>query len=184
MERIHILAISGSLRRVSSNGRLLRALAALAPEDLAIEFYDELGELPHFNPDLEGSEPPSVLELRRRIREADGVVISSPEYAHGVPGAMKNALDWVVGSGELVSKPVAVLNASPMAAHADASLRETLTVMSARLSPEASVRMPLGAKNLDEAGLAANPEIAELLRGALRAFAEAIKSARKASAAA
>ncbi len=133
---IRILGISGSLRTASSNTVLLRAATSLAPEGVDINVYGDLGDLPHFNPDLEGSEPPSVIDFRARLHMSDGILISSPEYAHGVPGVLKNALDWVVGSGELVGKPVALLNASPRATHAQASLRETLTTMDARIVPK------------------------------------------------
>src|SRR6266496_3093591 len=108
-----ILAISGSLRRFSSNTTLLEAAARLAPPGVEITLYDGLAELPHFNPDLEGSEPATVVNFRARIKGSDGVLISSPEYAHGVPGALKNALDWIVGSLEFPGKPVALINISP-----------------------------------------------------------------------
>ena len=108
--------VSGSLRSASGNSTLVRALAAVAPGGVTIESFDALGELPHFNPDLDGdgaTPPPAVARWREAIRAADGLVISCPEYAHGVPGAFKNALDWLVGSGELMAKPIALLNASP-----------------------------------------------------------------------
>src|SRR5690349_3915443 len=106
---IQILAISGSLRAASSNTTVLRALAALALAGVAITLYDRLGELPYFNPDLdrEGDTPPAVVaDLRARIARADALLISSPEYAHGVPGVLKNALDWLVSSLEFPGKPV------------------------------------------------------------------------------
>ncbi len=68
--------------------------------------YDGLGDLPYFNPDIEASNPPSVMDFRTQLQKAEGVLISSPEYAHGVPGVLKNALDWVFGSGEFVRKGV------------------------------------------------------------------------------
>ena len=102
---MQILAISGSLRAASSNTAVLRAATALAPPDVQIVLYSGIGELPHFNPDLEGRELSPVLDFRARIQAADGVLIACPEYAHGVPGAMKNALDWVVGSSEFLGKP-------------------------------------------------------------------------------
>jgi len=85
-----ILAISGSLRSRSSNTFLLEAAALLAPEGVEITVYRGLGNLPHFNPDLEGLESAAALQYRRQLQEADGVLISSPEYAHGVTGVMKN----------------------------------------------------------------------------------------------
>ena len=171
---MRILAISGSLRAKSSNTNLLRAAARLAPKGVLITIYTGLGDLPHFNPDIEGAEPDSAIDFRRQLKVSDGVLISSPEYAHGVPGVLKNALDLVVGSGELVEKPVTLLNASPRSTYAQASLRETITVMSARLIDEASVTVPLLRKDLDEAGIASDPQMSGLLRSALAAFARAI----------
>src|SRR5262245_8570399 len=119
MSSIHLLAICGSLRARSSNGSLLLTAQILAQEEVEVAICGGLGRLPLFNPDLdEDPGPPAVVDLREQLRAADGVVISSPEYAHGVPGAMKNALDWLVGSGELVDKPVALWNASPSSTYA------------------------------------------------------------------
>ncbi|HEV7668360.1 MAG TPA: NADPH-dependent FMN reductase [Thermoanaerobaculia bacterium] len=176
MPTVRLLAISGSLRAKSSNGSLLLAARALAPEGMEVVLYGGLGELPLFNPDLdEDPGPPAVVDLRERIRSADGVVISSPEYAHSVPGAMKNALDWLVGSGELVEKPVALWNASPTSTFAHAALLEILGVMSARLLPEASIAVPLR-RGMDESEIAADPEIAEPIRKALDEFAAQLGS--------
>jgi len=97
-----VLALSGSLRGDSSNGALLRAALALAPSTLAITYDTQsIAALPHFNPDLDTAEPPAAVRaFRERLGAAEGVIICSPEYAHGVPGALKNALDWIVSSGE------------------------------------------------------------------------------------
>jgi chromate reductase len=171
---MRILAISGSLRAVSSNTSLLRAAAILAPEGMEITLYGGLGDLPHFNPDLENAEPSSVTDLRRQVREVDGLLISSPEYAHGVPGVLKNALDWLVAGSEIVGKPIALWNASPRATHAQESLGETLRTMSTRLVPEASIAVPLLARAIDAAGIAADPGLAGPLRAALADFARAI----------
>jgi chromate reductase, NAD(P)H dehydrogenase (quinone) len=175
---IRILAISGSLRQISSNTALLDAAIALAPENVEIKRYGGLGDLPHFNPDLEPTEPPSVTDLKRQIQWSDGLLISSPEYAHGVPGALKNALDWLVSGAEFVYKPVALLNASPRATHAQASLTEIITVMSGRLVSEASVALPLPGKNLDAEGIAAHPEISAALQRAIAVFAHKIERYR------
>lgn len=142
---MRILAISGSLRARSSNRALLRAAAAAAPPAVAFDFYEELGALPLFNPDLDEEgmiAPPPVADLRARCIAADAILVCSPEYAHGIPGALKNALDWLVSVPDLVGKPIALLNASPTSGnHAQAQLVEVLTTMSmrvvttARLSP-------------------------------------------------
>ena len=175
---LRILAISGSLRARSSNTALLRLAAELAPEGMRVEQYDGLASLPHFNPDDDVDvPPPPVLELRARVGEADGLLFCSPEYAHGVPGSLKNALDWLVASVELPHKPVALLNASPWATHAQDSLVETLTLMSARVVRDASVRIPVNRGDVAADGAIENPEIRQALRAALDAFAREIRSA-------
>lgn len=171
-----ILAISGSLRAASTNTALLRAAALLAPAGVEIDLYKGLGGLPHFNPDLEDAEPPAVTDLRVRVREAGGLLFAVPEYAHGVPGALKNLLDWLVGGEEFIYKPVALLKASPRATHAQASLRETIKTMSGNIVEEASIAVPLLGRSPDPAALAEDPEIAGPLRGAIATFARAIES--------
>jgi chromate reductase len=171
-----ILAISGSLRAASTNSALLRAAALLAPAGVEIELYQGLGGLPHFNPDLEDAEPPAVTGLRARVREAGGLLFAVPEYAHGVPGALKNLLDWLVGGEEFIYKPIALLNASPRATHAQASLRETIRTMSGQIVEEASIPVPLLGKVLDPEAIAADPELSALLRGAIATFARAVES--------
>ncbi|PPK75201.1 Spx/MgsR family transcriptional regulator [Methylobacter tundripaludum] len=170
MPTVRILAISGSLRAASLNSALLRAVAGLAPSDIYIELFTELGNLPLFNPDIKITDLPPVADFHARLLEADGVIIASPEYAHGVTGVMKNALDWMVGSEAFVNKPVALLNASPRATIAQASLKETLTVMSAQVVEAASITLPIIGSNLDELGIAAHPSISTSIREALRAF--------------
>jgi len=170
MSIVRILAISGSLRAASLNSALLRAVADLAPADVCVELFTELGNLPLFNPDLEIADSPAVADFHARLLEADGVIIASPEYAHGVTGVMKNALDWMVGSEAFVNKPVALLNASPRATIAQASLKETLVVMSAQVVEAASITLPIIGSNLDELGIAAHPSISTSIREALRTF--------------
>ena len=177
-----LLAISGSLRVASSNTALLRAAAQLAPVGVGINLYERLAGLPHFNPDLDDLDgrtaPPEVLDFRFRLDTSDGVIISSPEYAHGVPGAMKNAIDWVVSSGELYEKPVALLNASMSATHAYESLLEILTTADANVVREASVRVGLPTNRIGEAGIVSDPELSGQLRDALSAFARTIVDRR------
>lgn len=105
-------------------------------------------------------------------------MISSPEYAHGVPGVLKNALDWLVSSLEFPGKPVALLGASAHARHAQASLTETLTVMSAQLVTDAFVTVPLPNNRLDVAGMLANPTITQALSDVIAAFQRAIARRR------
>lgn len=169
------MAVSGSLRASSANSDLLRAAAALAPEPLRVELYDGLAGLPHFNPDVEAlSLPAAVVEWRAQVGRADAVLISSPEYAHGVPGVLKNSLDWLVGGVECYRKPVGLLNASPSATHAHASLVEILTTMAASVIAPASVTIPVAGRSLGVAGIVADAELATVLRSALAALADAV----------
>ncbi|KVL34118.1 FMN reductase [Burkholderia territorii] len=172
--RIEIVALCGSLRAQSYNAALLDAAARIAPRGMRITRFDRLGEFPLFNPDAEYPSPAAVRDLIERLNAADGVLIASPEYAHGVTGVMKNALDWVVGCEAVVYKPVAVLNASPRATHADAALRETLSVMSAHIVERASITLPILGSQLDAAAIAAHPPFASALTDALHALRAAI----------
>ena len=168
---MRILAISGSLRSQSSNSRLLDAAAAVAPADIHFIRYEGLSTLPHFNPDIEAHRlPATVAELRALVAQADAIIISSPEYAHGVPGSLKNALDWLVSGVELPGKPVALFNASPNGTYAHAALVEILTTMSARVIAAATVTLPLGAKNLDTAGMIADRSTATALQAGIAAL--------------
>lgn len=185
MRTVRLLALSGSLRAASNNTALLRALAQLAPSanvnanmdvdvDVRVEVYAGLGNLPLFNPDLESSDPPAVAALRERIIAAHGLVIASPEYAHGVSGVMKNALDWMVGNESFVNKPVMLLNASPRATLAQAALCETIQTMSARVIDAASMTVPILGSQLNAQGIVDHPETAVALRAALDIFVAAI----------
>jgi len=170
-----ILAISGSLRATSLNTVVLRAAGRLAPTGVTIELFDGIGSLPFFNSDLEGEHlPEAVAGFRAAIGAADGLLISSPEYARGVSGVMKNALDWLVGSLEFPNKPVALINTSPRATHALAALTLTLETMSAQLVKEASIALPLLGTSNDAVSVAANPEFAIPLRRALEIYVGAI----------
>jgi NAD(P)H-dependent FMN reductase len=103
-------------------------------------------------------------------------LISSPEYAHGVSGVLKNALDWVVGSGELIDKPIALVNASTRATLAHAALKETLRTMSARVVEEASIVVPLDGRAWDANDIATDADLSTALRDALAALAREVPS--------
>jgi len=169
---MRIVALSGSLRRESSNSRLLRAYAAVAPAGIEVEIFEAAGELPPFNPDLDGEgdvPPPAVAAFRKLLGEAGAFVISSPEYAHGLPGAFKNALDWIVSSGELGGKPVALINpsASTSGQYARRDLIDTLTVMGANVLREACLDAPIGQGSVDADGRISNPEVLRKLKASL-----------------
>ena len=162
-----VLTLSGSLRQASSNRALLQAAASLAPPQMQFRHYAQWGALPAFNPDDEGREVASVLHFRAAVKAADAVLIASPEYAHGVPGAFKNALDWLVGSGEFINKPVAAINASSRAVHAQTSLLDTLAMMNADVVAAASLTVALPTNQLDTAAILAHTTVVASLQQVL-----------------
>jgi len=177
---IRIIAISGSLRKKSSNSALLRAAAALAPEGVEVSLYGNLGELPLFNPDLDGADlegigPAPVLDFRAHLAGADAILIASPEYAHGVTGVLKNALDWVVGSGEFTNKPVGLLNGFERSVHAPAALAEIITVMGGKPVPEAIKNIPLQTNIITEEEILAQPELTNPLQIVLTTLVQAVE---------
>ena len=163
-----IVAVSGSLRRLSINSALLREMASLAPSGVAVDILSP-GGLPLFNPDREADLPLAVALFRKRLAAADALIIASPEYAHGVSGVIKNALDWLVASEDFAGKPVAVLNAAPRAHHADVALREILSTMSARVVEDASITVRLP-KVEQPMATSFDPAIRENLANALAAL--------------
>ena len=167
---MNILAVAGSLRAASINAAFCRAASRLAPPGLYITVYDALGSLPPFNPDLEPDPPRTVTLFREAVGATNAMIIASPEYAHGVSGVLKNALDWLVSYEGFVAKPVAVINTSPRAHHAYDSLLEVLKTMSATLVHEASITVPLLGSCTTEAQMVGTPAITRQIRGALVAL--------------
>lgn len=174
-----ILTLSGSLRAASINSALLRAVARLAADGMQVEIFQQLGELPLFNPDLESQLPVPVVLFYKQVAAADALIIASPEYAHGISGVIKNALDWLVGFEPFVNKPIAVLNASPRAYHADAALREVLKTMSALVVESASISISLLSAGLTEEGMVADAVVSNAIAAALDALQRAVIEARE-----
>lgn len=142
-DKLNIFAICGSTREASSNLNLIKAIAALTAESFTVSLFDGLSALPHFNPDLDHENvPQQVADFRQRLREADGVLICSPEYAIGVPGTLKNAVDWTVSSMEFSGKPVALITASLSGEKAHNSLLGTLLIIEARMTTDTQLLIP------------------------------------------
>jgi len=134
-DKLKILAISGSTRKSSSNLNLIKAIADLSLGSFVISIFKGLTELPHFNPDLDNENVPhQVTNFRRQIREADAVLFCSPEYAIGVPGTLKNAIDWTISSMDFSQKPVALITASLSGEKAHNSLLGTLLIIEAKMT--------------------------------------------------
>lgn len=174
MTSMQILALCGSLRARSSNRALLRAYERMAAPGMVFVHYERLGELPHFNPDMDGTTVPAEIgTLRNLVARADVLVISTPEYAHGLPGSLKNALDWLVSDPAFAGKPVVILHASRGSTWALDSLKEVLTTMSAKILGTTSVSLPSGSNGLDETAILAHPDLRKLLLDGIRYLEQA-----------
>jgi chromate reductase, NAD(P)H dehydrogenase (quinone) len=177
-DEVRIMALCGSLRLRSSNRALLLAAQRHAPEGMDVSIFDSIRDLPHFDPDLDGPErdpedrPDGVLRLRRALAASDALLISTPEYAHGLPGSLKNALDWLVSSPAMIGKPVALIYGSTGEAnYAQEQLKEILTTMSAVIVRDAII-VVLGVRSkIDNRGAVSDPQLALQIESALRALA-------------
>jgi chromate reductase len=148
-----VFAISGSTRANSTNHNLIRAIAQLMKEDISIEVYEGINRLPHFDPGLiDASVPAEVAAFRKKLTAADGILICTPEYAHGVPGSLKNAIDWTVGSCEFSGKPTVLITASTDGTHGHAALLETLRVIEARSVDELQLLVRFARTKITSAG--------------------------------
>lgn len=174
---LSILAISGSLRAASTNSALIAALAQNAPPGCRVTVYDGLGRLPIFNPDDEGERTPAkATTLIDAVNKADGVIVSCPEYAHGVPGGLKNALDWLVSRDAAVGKPATLVHASPRSLFARAALAEIMRTMSFALYEDVALEIPLlGKKPPEVAKTLAETANRLAMRETMQVFADFIR---------
>jgi NAD(P)H-dependent FMN reductase len=178
-EPVRILGLGGSLRARSTSAALLRVASRLAPPAAVLHVTEQVGRVPLFDIDVEmAGVPPEVAVLRDELERAEAVLVCSPEYAHGVPGAFKNALDWLVGVG-LGRRPVGIVNPSASSVHAFASLQEILATMDGELVPDAVVAIPPGLRAKDDEGLLADDVVTGILRGCLAALAGAVSAGRE-----
>lgn len=171
---MHLLAISGSLRAASTNSRLLAAAARCAPAGSTLEITTPLRDLPPFDPDESPDAHPAVSRWVDDVRRAAGLVISTPEYARGYPGSLKNAFDWLVPTDAFIRKPFMLLNASARGTVAQQTLTAVLETMSGIHITDATVTVPLLGTQLDVDGILANAEFASRIREALGRFVRGI----------
>lgn len=140
--KINVLAICGSTRQSSSNHHLIKAITVLSQDIFDVRVLDGLTDIPHFNPDLDmepDSAPAAVQAFRVQLAQADAVLICTPEYAIGVPGTLKNAVDWTVSSMHFSRKPVALITAGTSGHKAHQSLLGTLLIIESKISEEAQL---------------------------------------------
>ena len=167
-----ILVIPGSLRASSSSNLILKAIISFSPKDSDIEVCNAIGSLPHFN-DPE-KDPAQVIDFKKRIKQADAVLICTPEYAFGIPGALKNALDWTVGSGEFLDKPVGIVTASSQGEKAHSALHLVLTALSATIIEDASLLISSVRATLDSEGKIKEKELEIKLRNVVPSLMDAV----------
>jgi chromate reductase len=184
-DALKILGISGSLRVGSLNARLLEAAIELAPPGLTIEPYRGIGDLPHYNADLDGAAPPPpVVALRLQIERADGVLIATPEYNYSIPGVLKNAIDWASrpsGASALRRKPVAAMGAAPGnfgTVRAQLALRQMWVWIDAVPVVKPEVHVFRARERFDESGRLTDAPTRELIAELLEALRATIERQR------
>lgn len=152
---VRVLGIAGSLRRASFNRAALRAAQQLAPSSVTVEIF-EIDGIPGFNEDIEKNPPEKVVEMKRRIREAEAILLVTPEYNYSVPGVLKNAIDWAsrpYGDSAWEGKPVAIMGASPGmlgTGRAQYHLRQTFVFLNMHPINRPEVMIGQAAKKFDE----------------------------------
>lgn len=168
-----VFAISGSTRTNSTNLSLIKAIATLFSENIKMEIYEGLAELPHFNPDLDNEAPPeTVVKFRLKIAAADAVLICTPEYAMGTPGSLKNAIDWTVSSCEFSGKPVALITASSMGEKAHQSLLGTLKIIEADIDHTTQLLIPFVKTKVNSDNIITDPETQAQVENVMNALIE------------
>lgn len=172
MNKKKVLAICGSTRERSTNLNIIKAISELSSDRMDIHIYDGLSGLPHFNPDLDTDDPPAeVTDLRDRLKAADGVLICTPEYAMGLPGSLKNLLDWTVSSSGFSNKPLAAITASTSGLKAHESLLGTLRVIEARFDESMQLLISFAATKISKDGKITDPETLGKVEKLIAAFA-------------
>ncbi|HRI19574.1 MAG TPA: NAD(P)H-dependent oxidoreductase [Panacibacter sp.] len=172
-----IVAIPGSLRAGSSTHAIIKAFAGKLPADVEFEIYNVLQTLPHFNDSDEI--PVAVNELRNLIMSADGILFCTPEYAFGIPGSLKNALDWMVGSTVLTNKPTAVITAATGGDKAHASLLLVLTALSAKVTGNSKLLISFVRSKLNEKGEVKDAATAQAIASVATALITSINNSEK-----
>jgi chromate reductase len=178
--KIKIMGISGSLRTDSAATTILEIVARLSPADVQFNIYDGLEEIPPFNDSREIPDP--VKSLICQIDDSDGIFICSPEYAFGIPGVLKNALDWTVSTTAFYQKPVALITAASSGEKAHASLLLTLTALSTKISAETSQLIPAVRSKLNENNELKDPQTFNEIKTTFNTFITKLKTGKRLSA--
>ncbi len=177
-----ILAISGSTRKSSTNLNLIKAIIDFSSDEFEVKIFQGLTEIPHFNPDIDNDNPPkAVADFRKQLSEADGVLICTPEYAMGVPGTLKNAIDWAVSSCEFSHKPVALITASSVGQKAHLSLLETLKIIECNIPDDSQLLISFVKTKINSEGKIINSETLDLIKKVVASLCRTIEEGAKKS---
>jgi NAD(P)H-dependent FMN reductase len=173
---LYVVLISGSTRPGSTNTAALRTAAGLEVPGVAAALWERLVDVPAFVPGDDAA-PPVVRELRRLLESADAVVLCTPEYAGTLPGSLKNALDWLVGSGELYRKPAAWITVAPpgRGEGARATLETVLGYVDADVVEPACVRIPVAREMVGPDGTVDDPDVRAGLAAQLTTLAAHVR---------
>ncbi len=187
MNEVNFIGIAGSLRKGSFNRSLLQTAQSLFPKEVNIDILD-IGNLPHFNEDLEEDFPEEAQRLKQRIENTDGIIVATPEYNRSVPGVLKNAIDWTsrpYGENLWVGKPVYVIGATigPIAtAIAQSHLKHTMLYLNALVLGQPEFYLGNAYEKFDDNGKLTDEDTREFLSEALDTFVEFVdrqESAKK-----
>ncbi len=175
--KIKILAISGSIRKASSNLNVIKAIIALTTDIFTVSVFDGLADLPHYNPDLDNEHvPQQVTDFRQKVKDTDAIIICSPEYAVGVPGALKNAIDWTVSTMNFSKKPVALITASLSGEKAHSSLLGTLLILEAKMTQQTQLLIPFVQAKVNSDGKIVDDKTLESINNLTQSLIEIVTS--------
>ena len=179
-DRKKILAISGSTRQSSANLNLIKAIIDFSADKLDIKIFQGLSDIPHFNPDLDTDNPPgNIADFRRQLNDADGILICTPEYAMGVPGTLKNAIDWTVSSNEFFHKPVALITASSSGQKGHLSLIETLKIIESDIPDDSQLLISFVKTKVSNDGKITDAETREQIKKLVASLMKTIDNKMK-----
>lgn len=173
-----ILALSGSIRKGSTNHSLLRYIGEVYSNELSLDFYEGMDSLPHFSPDLDTENvSPEVREFREMITTSDGVIICTPEYIFSLPAALKNAIEWTVSTTVFLDKPLAIIVASGLGEKTFESLTLIMSTVGAKIGEDAKLLIQGSRGKFNEHGELTDENTKEAVRLAMRSFLETIQTA-------
>lgn len=172
MSKGKVFAICGSTRAQSANLSIIQYVAEIVSNEFEVEIYNDLASLPHFNPDLDTDSAPEIVEqLRNKIRNANGVLVCTPEYVFSLPGALKNAIEWCVSTTIFSEKPVALITASASGAKAHESLQLVMKTVGADMNEETQLLIQGAKGKIDSTGEITDAATAQQLKQLVASFA-------------